>query len=185
MPGPVFPQPIRTERLDLAAIGADALEAWCRRDTESLESLTGARFEPATSAPPLFDEELAELHELFRDDPEGAGWIWLAVDRRAGVPVGMVGASPVEEAVLTIGYSVYPDFEGQGFATEAVRAILAWSLARPDVRTLRATIPAWNIPSIRVAENVGMVRTATARDPEAGEVLVYERRAEAGAPPAG
>ncbi|MDX1623649.1 MAG: GNAT family N-acetyltransferase [Gemmatimonadota bacterium] len=179
MIGPIFPQPVETRRLTLAALGADALRAWLLGDAERLEELTGARIDTDATTPDRFDEDLATIHEGLRHDPAGAGWLWLAVSRETGRPIGVIGVSPVEKHVLSLGYSVDPDRVGEGYATEAVQAIAAWAMARSDVRTLRATIPAWNLPSIRVAENVGMTRTGFAVDPEGGKVLVYERGQEA------
>ena len=41
---------------------------------------------------------------------------------------------------------------------------------------MRATIPPDNIPSIRVAEKLGMELVGKGEDPEVGEVLLYEVR---------
>jgi len=72
-----------------------------------------------------------------------------------------------------VGYAVYPEHEGFGFATEAVRAMVAWAFRQPGVREVRALAPVWNTPALRVAENVGMRPVASDEDDDVGEVLVY------------
>jgi len=72
---------------------------------------------------------------------------------------------------ITIGEK---DAWGQGYGTEATAAAVNWALSHDGVDGVRATIPDWNKPSVRMAEKIGFVMTGTAEDPEVGEVLVYE-----------
>lgn len=171
----VFPEPITTERLVLSAAGVDVLDAWVDRDVERLDALLDARFPDGAAAPPLFDEDLAAMRDRLREDPDGFGISWIVLSKTSREPVGVVGVAPMESGVWMVGYSVYPEMQSRGYATEAVRTAVTWALAQPGVKTVRATIPAWNTPSIRVAEKIGMSPTGTDVDPEAGEVVVYER----------
>jgi RimJ/RimL family protein N-acetyltransferase len=68
---------------------------------------------------------------------------------------------------------MYPAFEGLGYATEAVRAMIGWAFHHPEVKLVRALAPVWNTPALRVAENVGMRPVAADEDDDIGEVLVY------------
>lgn len=170
-----FPEPIETERLVLTTADVDVLDAWVDRDSERLDDLLGARFTEGAPAPPLFEEDLPTLRDRLREDPDGFGVTWVVLSKASREPVGIVGVSPVEAGVWMVGYSVFPDRQRKGYATEAVGTAVAWALAQPGVTTVRATIPAWNLPSIRVAEKVGMAPAGTDVDPEAGQVLVYER----------
>jgi RimJ/RimL family protein N-acetyltransferase len=79
---------------------------------------------------------------------------------------------------------VYPEHEGHGFATEAVRGMIAWAFGQPGVREVRALAPVWNTPALRVAENVGMRPVASDEDDDVGEVLVYAVSAPAPMPSA-
>jgi RimJ/RimL family protein N-acetyltransferase len=83
---------------------------------------------------------------------------------------------------VTVGYAVYPAFQGLGFATEAVRGLVLWALAQPGVARVRATIPPANAASRRVAERAGLRPVGTDHDEEAGEVLVWEIEAPAPVP---
>jgi RimJ/RimL family protein N-acetyltransferase len=68
---------------------------------------------------------------------------------------------------------MYPEFEGHGYATEAVRAMIGWAFRQQGVTVVRALAPVWNTPALRVAENVGMKPVAADEDDDVGEVLVY------------
>lgn len=172
-PGPAR---LATDRLDLLALTADALDAWTARDVDRLSKLTGAIFPAGAEPPPLLDEDLPKLRDGLRADPTLAGWwLWLLTERHTGRAVGTAGLSHTPEPGLAqMGYSVYPDLQGRGFATEAIRALMARAFADPSVERVRATIPRWNGASIRVAEKAGLRHTGMDHDPEVGDVLVYE-----------
>jgi RimJ/RimL family protein N-acetyltransferase len=109
---------------------------------------------------------------------------WLAVGRSTGEAVGsVVVGRPDAAGRVVLGYSIYPGFARRGYATEAARVLVSWALSQANVRSVRATIPPWHAPSVRIAQKVGMQRVGIAQDEEVGEVLVFEvRRREAHAP---
>lgn len=166
---------VQTARLDLRPLGAEAIEALLAGDAERLRRLTGVHFRDL-APPPYMADALPVVRDRLRDHPaETPWWNWLVVDRDSEEAVGSVafgGPVNVEGAVL-VGYAVYPEFEGRGYATEAVRAMVAWAFAQPGVREVRALAPVWNTPALRVAENVGMHPVAAEEDDDVGEVLLY------------
>ncbi|MBA3316758.1 MAG: GNAT family N-acetyltransferase [Gemmatimonadales bacterium] len=166
---------VRTPRLDLTPLSADAIDALLAGDGIRLLALTGARFRhPAP--PPYMADALPVVRDRLRAEPsEAAWWNWLIVDRASGEAVGSVAfAGPVNpEGAVLIGYAMYADFEGRGYATEAVRALVAWAFGQSGVREVRALAPVWNTPALRVAENVGMRPVAAEEDDDVGEVLLY------------
>ena len=173
------PPPLSTERLELLPITADVFDAWLSADAARLTALTGATFPEPVRAPPLMDDALQPQRDRLRAHPAEVGWWgWLVVLRATKGVVGSVGLAgrPDEAGAVLLGYSMYPEFERRGYATEAVAGLIHWVLAHPEVTTVRATIPPWNTPSIRVAEKVGMRQAGVGRDEEVGEVLVYEVR---------
>jgi RimJ/RimL family protein N-acetyltransferase len=58
---------------------------------------------------------------------------------------------------VEIGYDLAASARGHGYATEALRALSAWALARDDVRLLVATVDRDNVPSQRVVQRAGFV----------------------------
>ena len=134
---------VRTPRLDLRPLGAEALEALVAGDGERLGRLTGARFrDPAP--PPYMADSLPIVGDRLRQHPdETPWWNWLVVDRASGEAVGSVafgGPVNVQGAVL-VGYAMYSEYEGRGYATEAVKAMVGWAFGQPGVREVRALAP--------------------------------------------
>jgi ribosomal-protein-alanine N-acetyltransferase len=121
-------------------------------------------------------EALPDVRDRLRAHPEEAHWwSWLVLREDTGEAIGLValGGPPDPSGAMLVGYAVYPEHEGHGFATEAVRGIIAWAFRQPGVREVRALAPVWNTPALRVAENVGMHPIAANEDDDVGEVLVY------------
>jgi RimJ/RimL family protein N-acetyltransferase len=166
---------VRTARLDLSPLGGEAVDALLAGDAERLRRLTGAGFHRA-APPPYMADALPVVRDRLRERPaEAPWWNWLAVDRASGRAVGSVAFAgpPGADGAVLVGYAMYGEFEGRGYATEAVRAMVAWAFGQPGVREVRALAPVWNTPALRVAENVGMRPVASQEDDDVGEVLLY------------
>ena len=86
--------------------------------------------------------------------------IWLMIERASGTVVGDVGftGTPAADGSAEIGYSVVPSRRRRGYATEAVRALLAWASAQREVAAVVAGCDRDNIPSIRLLERLGFER---------------------------
>lgn len=104
-------------------------------------------------------------------------------DGRAVGGMGFHGA-PDDERRVEIGYDLVESARGHGYATEALRALTEWALARDDVDTVIATIEPANLPSQRVVSRAGFTRATveeerTAHDEDATEtgLRLYVRRA--------
>jgi ribosomal-protein-alanine N-acetyltransferase len=168
---------VHTARLDLVPLSAEAIEALLNGDAQRLRSLTGATFSSPPAPPPYMADSLPVVRDRLRANPDEAEWWnWLILRQHNGEAVGSVafGGAPDAAGAVLIGYAMYPDREGQGYATEAVRAMVEWAFAQPGVRVVRALAPVWNTPAVHVAEKVGMRPVSSAEDDEVGEVLVYE-----------
>ncbi len=166
---------LTTARLRLRPLDAGAVDALIAGDAERLHASTGARF-PRPAPPPYMAEALPDIRDRLRRHPEEAPWwTWLVVRKDTGEAVGAValGGPPGPTGSVLVGYTVYPEHEGQGFATEAVRAMIGWAFRQPGAREVRALAPVWNTPALRVAENVGMRPVASDEDDDVGAVLVY------------
>lgn len=101
----------------------------------------------------------AEIEEMSDRSPgEPGGWVQLSMmERESGRLVGDVGLSPADESgVIKVGYTVAPAFQGRGYATEAVGALVVYAFDRLGADVVRAYASANNVPSVRVAEKAGM-----------------------------
>ena len=84
-----------------------------------------------------------------------------------------------------VGYTVVEPCWGQGYATEALRALLDHVLAEPDMRRVVAETMVHNIASRRVMEKAGMTYCGRRSDDEYGEpadLVVYEALARSTVP---
>lgn len=110
---------------------------------------------------------------------------WAAERKQDGLLVGQVGLadfkrqmSPSIEGVPEAGWIFAPDAHGQGYASEAVSAVLAWADGAVKAPEIVAIIDPSNAPSIRVAEKCGF----TGREPasyKSEEILLFRRPARA------
>ena len=127
----------------------------------------------------------ADIEEMAHRVPgEPGGWVQFSVEERdGGRLVGDVGISPAEgePGVIKVGYTISPDVQGRGYATEAVQALVDYTLSTLGAEVVRAYADADNTPSIRVAEKVGMRLIERFEHREGDEVwhgVRYERRRE-------
>ncbi len=167
---------VQSERLNVAPLDLASVEALVTGDGDGLEQRTGASFPHPVSPPPYMAETMPIVRERLSAHPEETPWWnWVIVERESRRAVGSVafGGAPDANGALLIGYAIYPEFEGHGYATEAVRAMIDWAFHQPGVKVVRALAPVWNTPALRVAENVGMQPVAADEDDDIGEVLVY------------
>lgn len=105
------------------------------------------------------EEVRAAIEEMLPREPGVEDWVQFSVfERSSGHLVGDVGLSPSrsEPAVIKIGYTIDPAHQGRGYGTEAVRALVDFIFATLDPPVVRMYADADNIPSIRLAEKVGM-----------------------------
>lgn len=142
-------EPIETERLTLRAITMDDLDEMVRLHEDPLV----ARFMGAPSRSWLESWVRSSWEEW---EERGHGRLAIT-DRESGAFLGRSGLKywgQFEETEL--GWALQPEARGQGFATEAARAVLAWGFPRFDVPYFTAMIRPENDASIAVAERLGM-----------------------------
>lgn len=127
----------------------------------------------------------AEIAEMSGRSPgSSGGWVQLSVEERDGnTLVGDVGLSPADDepGVIKVGYTVAPTFQGRGYATEAIGALVAYAFDVLGAEVVRAYASAENVASLRVAEKVGMrliERIEHRRDDEVWHGVRYELRRE-------
>jgi RimJ/RimL family protein N-acetyltransferase len=68
-----------------------------------------------------------------------------------------------EQGRAELGCSLRPELQGQGYAAEAVRAVLAHAFDTLGLRRIEADVDPRNAPSRRVLERVGFVEEGLAR----------------------
>ena len=109
------------------------------------------------------NEELKKAYQEMLDGylahPEQGEWyaIWL-VTRHDGVQVGDLSFKGLnEDGSVEIGYGIKEEFQGQGYATEAVMAAVDWALKQDGVLCVEAETEPDNAASQRVLAKCGFV----------------------------
>jgi RimJ/RimL family protein N-acetyltransferase len=172
-------RPIETERLLLR-----------RSRPEDAATISAYRSDPNVNRQQGWDRTdlegvLTDIVEMSGRSPgEPGGWVQFTVEERGGGRiVGDVGLSVAdgEPGVIKVGYTIDPAFQGLGYATEAIRALVEYAFETLGAELVRAHASAENAPSIRVAEKVGMRLVERFEHREGDEVwygVRYERRRE-------
>ncbi len=119
---------------------------------------------------------LARMRAATSPDPWVHGFSMVHMD--SGVTVGQCGfkGPPDVNGMVEIAYGVGSDQEGNGYATEAARALVAYAFNIDQVTLVRAhTLPASNA-STRVLSRCGFQFVGEVIDPEDGLVWRFETR---------
>ena len=102
--------------------------------------------------PEILADALPLFLEWIEAAPDRVGWyVWYATvralreasDMLAGDVGDILMAStdfkgPPQDGMVEIGYSVLPRFQGHGYATEMVRALIDWAFVQPGVARIVA-----------------------------------------------
>ncbi|QLH84470.1 GNAT family N-acetyltransferase [Halosimplex pelagicum] len=153
MPGPVF---VEGETVDLRTIE--------REDAEFLRELFHHPRVRGYAGPDAPDSGEAYESDLL-DRMEGADAVELLVCD-GDEPVGDVSLAPIDDRRdwANLGYAVHPDYQGEGYATEAARLVVDHGFAALGLHRISATIHADNEASKRVVEKLGFTHEGTKRD---------------------
>jgi ribosomal-protein-alanine N-acetyltransferase len=169
---------LETLRLTLLPAAPEHLLALIDR-SERFQQLVGLRladglhgFYASSDVSPKW---LAALRASTGPDPWRHGFF--VVHRESQCVIGSAGfkGPPDSAGMVEIAYGIVPDFQGQGYATEAATALVAHAFASGQVLQARAhTLPESNA-STHVLRKCGFEFIGTVVDPEDGSVWRWER----------
>ena len=122
--------------------------------------------------PPLHDaDSLQWMIRYLETNPEPGWGMWYFLLKRGRgerpIAVGNGGykGAPTRDGTVEIGYSVVTGYQGRGLAAEAIAALVAHAFRDPRVQRVIAETMPDNIPSIRVLEKSGFLRSGSGSDP--------------------
>ena len=156
-------------RLVLRPIGQDVARAL-------LDGRTPEGVVLADGYPSQFSLEVLEMVARVRPGPGGGYGPYFMVRKADDAVVGEIGAD-LDGATAQVGYTVVEPSWGQGYATEALRALLAHLLADPRIDRVVAETLVGHAASRRVMEKAGMRlhgRRVGEVDGEQAELVVYQ-----------
>ena len=161
-------KPLSTPRLNLIPATAPLVRAELGQ-VDTFSKLLGAEI-PANWPPALLVDALPFFLEQLERHPEQAGWLsWYWVLRGDPEPklVGSGGfkGCPQPDGTIEVGYSVLPQYQRRGYATEAVSGLLSWAFAHAEVSRVIAETLLDNERSIRLLEKLSFLCTGQGSEP--------------------
>lgn len=88
-------------------------------------------------------------------------WEWYAIwmiESKDGTHIGELCFKGLDQnGIAEIGYGINDKYQNNGYATEAVKAVLEWAFTNPNVTAIEAETEPENTASKRVLEKCGFV----------------------------
>ena len=155
--------PIETERLKLVPLD---LEAISPDDHHRIEQRLGLQLASMILGEQI-DREIkaamrASLEDVIRSKKQDQWYAdWqsvLIILKEENVIIGgfCFQRYPDEDGAIQIGYTTRPEYQRQGYMTEALKKGISWIFERGDVSAVLAETTKSNAPSHKVLRNVGM-----------------------------
>ncbi|MHB9860841.1 GNAT family N-acetyltransferase [Streptomyces sp. YIM S03343] len=157
------------ERLALEGIRPAAARNLALGGDGGFDWLTGGPYHGTREAARM----LVKAYEAGVHRPEFGAFVLVRhEDDRA---IGSMGfhSAPDDAGRVEIGYDLVEGARGNGYATEALRALARWALERDDVHALFATVERGNTPSQAVVSRAGFRKVS-----EDEQLFAYELRDE-------
>lgn len=108
-----------------------------------------------------------EMLTLCRKHPESVLYYtpWKICLKETDTVVGDLGfKGPPEKGIIELGYGMEPEYEGQGYMTEAAEAIIQWAFTQKGVTAVEAETEPENGASQRVLEKLGFQPNGTGKE---------------------
>jgi [ribosomal protein S5]-alanine N-acetyltransferase len=152
---------LRTERLDLIPLSAVQLQQYLEQPA-LLEQVLGFPISREILTERVQRAIRMKLTRMAHVEEAQLVWYtyWLMVIR-ATPPfgAGLVGFKgfPDQDGDAEIGYGIDPEYQRQGYTTEAVQRMIAWAFEEPACLAVVARdTKKWNIASLRILARMGM-----------------------------
>ena len=151
---------LQTERLELVPLTLEFCEAIVDGDRPRARRELGLDLSewPAGSE---VDRAFPFYAARLREDPAAVAWQGRAIVVRESEEIAgsanFKGAP--QDGTVEVGYQLVPRFRGNGYAREALGALVERAFAEPATEEVVAVIHPDNTPSIAVAESVGLAPT--------------------------
>ena len=135
---------IETNRLKIFAASQDMMEAFI--EAQTVDVLKAA---------------YTEMLNGCLEHPDQWEWyaVWM-IELKNGTHIGELCFKGLSaDGITEIGYGINEEYRNNGYATEAVRAVLEWAISHPEVTSVEAETDSDNAASKRVLEKCGFALT--------------------------
>lgn len=176
--------PIESERLELVSPPPELLAALLEGSRDEATALLGIA--PPPGWPDAHDTRWLRFRlGQIRRDPAVRPWLVRLVVRRRE-PRALIGHAgfhgppgtnaPRAADAVELGYTIFPEHRGRGYATEAVRALIGWAGESHGIGRFVASIAPSNVPSLALVRRLGFTQVGEHWDEEDGLELEFELR---------
>jgi [ribosomal protein S5]-alanine N-acetyltransferase len=152
------PKTLKTERLRLRKVKLADAEAIFREYAQDPEVTRYVSWHAHRS----LDETRDYVRACLLAGDTGRAFNWVIEDRGEDQLMGMIVAR-VNAEKWELGFVLAQRYWGQGFMTEAIRAVINWALCRGGIFRVWAVCDIDNLASARVMEKAGMQREGVLR----------------------
>ncbi|MBG1242492.1 GNAT family N-acetyltransferase [Nostoc sp. NZL] len=153
---------IVTQRLELLPCSLEVAQAVVTRNKSQIEKLLGVRVPDD-----WYGSEVLDIFPMYAqmliDDPSQLGWgVWLMIHIADSTLIGDLGfiGKPDQTGTVEMGYEVLSAYRQQGFAFEAVEALVDFAFTQQELKRIIAHTPDDHVASIRILEKLGMQQIA-------------------------
>ncbi len=175
---------ITTAHLELVPASLDLIRAELHSH-QKLASALGVRV-PDGWPPGEYDRPaIGYFESRLTENPENAGWYnWYAIlPANRSDPATLIGSGgffgpPTIDHIVEIGYSIMPVFEGIGYASEILTALVRYAFSAHGVERIIAHTTPDNIGSVRVLEKAGFRLVGPGKEPDTVEYQCGHEAAE-------
>ncbi|MFS0519130.1 GNAT family N-acetyltransferase [Nostoc sp. UIC 10607] len=151
-----------TQRLELLPCSLEVAQAVVTRNKFQVEKLLGVRVPDN-----WYGSEVLDIFPMYGqvliDDPSQLGWaIWLMIHIADSTLIGDLGfiGKPDQTGTVEMGYEVLSAYRQQGFAFEAVEALVDFTFTQQELKRIIAHTPDDHVASIRILKKLGMQQIA-------------------------
>jgi len=163
-------KPIQTERLELIAFEPEAIRHLIQGERD---------FDLPKEFPSQDDIDGFLSIQLLRMEasPDRRDWMARLMVTHTRQVIGHCGFHGPPEVIgrAEIGYTVFTEFRGMGYAKEAAKALVQWAFAQGE-KEVYASVSPENAPSLAVVRSLGFKQVGTQDDEVDGLELVFAVR---------
>jgi len=172
---------IRSDHLDLVLLASKSLRLSLDEDSEALAHIINADIHPDWFKK---KELIALRYQQIIRTPEYQPWSLQAIIlRKERKMIGHIGFHTQPGATylrsfaangIEYGFTIFPDFRRNGYATEASVALMTWACKQHLVFEFILTINPDNIPTLKLAQRLGFKKIGSHMDETDGMEDIYK-----------
>lgn len=108
------------------------------------------------------DDALEHIKMINDKIDENVGINWAVTVKGSDKMIGLLGHYRIqpENHRAEIGYMILPQYQGKGYVTEAIKAVMKYGFNQMNLHSIEAVIDPENIASERVLQKIGFVKEA-------------------------